>query len=80
MSAAMAQRARRETVVLTRAAVETILVPWMGWEPEDAAIFWRIARRETRCPGIVAKLLRRDIARAFCEISRSPDATGQELP
>ncbi len=65
MTAARANGARRETVVLTREAVENILVPWMGWEPEDADIFWRVARRETRCPGIVAKLLQRDFRRAF---------------
>lgn len=65
MSAANANRARRETVVLTREAVEAILVSHMGWEPEDADIFWRLARRETLSPGIVAKLLRRDYEAAF---------------
>jgi hypothetical protein len=65
MSAAKAQRARRETVVLTREAVEAILVGHMGWEPEDADIFWRMARRETSAPGTVAELLERSFQRAF---------------
>ncbi len=65
MSAAKRNRARRETVVLTREAVESILVAQMGWEAEDAAIFWRLARRETVCPGITAKLVHRSVQRAF---------------
>lgn len=65
MSAAKPQRARRATVVLTREAVEAILVGHMGWEPEDAKIFWHMARRETSAPGIVAKLLERSFRRAF---------------
>lgn len=67
MSAANATRARRETVVLTRQAVEAILVAQMGWEPEDATTFWQLARRETASPGIIAKLYARSADRAFME-------------
>lgn len=65
MSAANAIRARRETVVLTRQAAEAIPVAHMGWEPEDADIFWRLARRETASPGIIATLHARAVVRAF---------------
>ena len=51
--------------MLTREAVEAILVGHMGWEPEDADIFWRMARRETSCPGIVARWLQHSYWRAF---------------
>lgn len=42
--------ARRATVALTCQQVASILMD-MGWEDEDAATFWRLARRETRHPG-----------------------------
>lgn len=51
--------------MLTREAVETILVGHMGWETEDADIFWHMASRETSAPGIVAKLLERSFRRTF---------------
>lgn len=51
--------------MLTREAVEAILVGHMGWETEDADTFWRMARRETSAPGIVAELLERSYRRAF---------------
>ncbi|WP_141687894.1 hypothetical protein [Stappia indica] len=47
MRAANGNRERRETVVLTRQAIEAILVSYMGWEPEDADAFWELAIRET---------------------------------
>jgi hypothetical protein len=42
--------ARRATVALTRAQVEAIFLD-MGWEHEDVATFWRLARREMRETG-----------------------------
>lgn len=78
MSAGNTNRARRETVVLTRDAVAAILVSQMGWEPEDAAIFWRLARRETSSPGIMARLHARAVARAFME-ENIPNRTSKPL-
>ena len=51
--------------MLTREAVETILVGHMGWETEDADIFWHMACRETSTPGTVTELLERSFQRAF---------------
>jgi len=65
MSAAKAQRARRETVVLTHQNIMDILVGCMGWEPEDVDVFWQLARRETLSPGITAQRLRCSLERAF---------------
>lgn len=42
------------SVILTRNQIEDILVCEMAWEREDADIFWRLARREARCPGFLA--------------------------
>jgi hypothetical protein len=35
----------KEVAVLTRRQVETILVETMGWEYEDVASFWKVAKR-----------------------------------
>jgi hypothetical protein len=35
----------KEVAVLTRRQVETILVEIMGWEHEDVASFWKVAKR-----------------------------------
>ncbi len=51
--------------MLTREAVEDILVRHMGWETEDADIFWRMASRETSAPGTITELLERSFQRAF---------------
>ena len=48
------QQARRATVVLTRQQIEMI-VSDMGWEPEDADVFWQMARRENRNPGSIER-------------------------
>jgi len=50
MTGGQIKRARRETVALSRAQVESILHD-MGLEDEDVVSFWRLARRETRDPG-----------------------------
>jgi hypothetical protein len=47
--------ARRATVALTRHQVEMILVHHMGWEHEDVTTFWRVALRESREPGYIAR-------------------------
>ncbi len=65
MSAAKAQRAQRETVVLTRRNIMDILVSCMGWEPEDVDVFWQLARRETLSPGITSQRLRHSLEKAF---------------
>jgi hypothetical protein len=39
------RKARRETVALTRSQVERIIYD-MGWEPEDADAFWKLATRQ----------------------------------
>ncbi len=54
MTAGKAKRARRATVALTRSQVGSILYD-MGWEPEDTATFWRLARREAFKPGCLAR-------------------------
>jgi hypothetical protein len=43
-------KARRETVALTRSQVERIIYD-MGWEPEDADAFWRLATRQALTNG-----------------------------
>jgi hypothetical protein len=47
-------KARRATVALSRPQVEFICYS-MGWEYEDTAAFWRLARRETRNPGCLKR-------------------------
>lgn len=42
--------ARRETVALTRSQIDFIFHE-MGWESEDADIFWDLACRECEQPG-----------------------------
>jgi hypothetical protein len=54
---------RAARVSLTRRQVDSILYD-MGWESEDLASFWRLARRETRHPGS----LRRERVRHFRSI------------
>ncbi len=49
MTARKAKQARRVTVALSRAQVESILRD-MGWNDEDALTFWRLAQRESRDP------------------------------
>ena len=58
MTAAKPRWARRVTVALTRSQVESILYD-MGWEPEDAAAFWQLARRESRNPGCLDRARRK---------------------
>ncbi len=68
------KKARRDgKIVLDRDQVKIILVYMMGWEPEDAAGFWRLAAQETRNPGCLDRMLRRETARIF----QSIDAEGQ---
>lgn len=64
MSAARIGKARRATVALTRAQVESIAYD-MGWEPEDAAAFWQLARREAQKPGCLDRERREYLRRAF---------------
>ena len=49
-----AKFARRKTAVLTRKQVEQIVYD-MGWESEDADVFWDLASRETRDPGCLER-------------------------
>lgn len=58
MTAGKQRKARRSAVALSRAQVESILHD-MGWEPEDANVFWRMARRESRDPGCLARARRK---------------------
>lgn len=64
MTARNGREARRETVVLTRSQVESILYD-MGWEPEDADVLWEFAMRETRNPGCLERARRQYFQRAF---------------
>lgn len=57
--------ARRETVALTRADIENILVHAMGWEHEDVTTFWRLARAEMRAPGTIRRKNRDAISKAL---------------
>lgn len=54
MTPFLSKSARRETVALTRRQVEQIVCD-MGWEPEDADVFWDLACRETSEPGCLER-------------------------
>lgn len=45
---------KQGTVTLTRDQLASILHD-MGWEDEDVSVLWRLARREMREPGCLAR-------------------------
>jgi hypothetical protein len=64
MTARNVRKARRVTVALSRAQVESIVFD-MGWEPEDADVLWDCAMRETRNPGCLERARRKYFQKAF---------------
>jgi hypothetical protein len=44
-----------ETLTLSRQAIVSILVHTMGWEIDDAEIFWKLACREVQNPGCLKR-------------------------
>ncbi|MBI1204939.1 MAG: hypothetical protein GC182_20750 [Rhodopseudomonas sp.] len=54
MTPSLSQRLARTTVTLTSEQVHAIAYD-MGWEWEDAAIFWNLALREAKDPGCLER-------------------------
>lgn len=52
------RRSTATTCTLTRRQVATILIDYMGWEPDDVSAFWRLAKREAQSPRCLAHALR----------------------
>ncbi len=55
---------KAKMVTLARDQIASILHD-VGWEDEDVTVFWRLARRETRAPGCLAREHRAYLARVM---------------